>query len=66
MSKHKEEFKQFSVKFPKTFVEEIDLICSANYITRTSWLIRAAKLLMEKERIVRTEELLAKMSDNEK
>jgi metal-responsive CopG/Arc/MetJ family transcriptional regulator len=62
----KEEAKAFTVKFPISLVEEIDQICASNYITRTSWLIRSAKALLEKERMKNTDELLAKLADKEK
>jgi metal-responsive CopG/Arc/MetJ family transcriptional regulator len=66
MAVQKEEKKAFTVKFPVSLVEEIDRICTSNYITRTSWLIKAAKSLIEKERMKNTEELLAKLADKEK
>lgn len=66
MAVQKEETKAFTVKFPVSLVEEIDRICASNYITRTSWLIKAAKSLIEKERMKNTEELLAKLADKEK
>lgn len=65
MAIKKEETKAFSVKFPVSIVEEIDQICASNYITRTSWLIKAAKHLLEKERMDSTEEMLAKIADKE-
>jgi metal-responsive CopG/Arc/MetJ family transcriptional regulator len=64
--KKKEEKKAFTVKFPISIIEEIDQICDSNYITRTSWLIKASKLLLEKERLESTEELLAKITEKEK
>jgi len=65
MAIKKEETKAFTVKFPISIIEEIDQICASNYITRTSWLIRAAKHLLEKERVETTEEMLAKIADKE-
>lgn len=65
MTKKKEETKAFTVKFPISIIQEIDQICASNYITRTSWLIRASKHLLEKERMDSTEELLAKIADKE-
>lgn len=62
----KEETKAFTVNFPVSLVREIDQICASNYITRTSWLIRAAKTLIEKERMKNTDELLAKLANIEK
>ena len=66
MAIKKEETKAFTVKFPISIIEEIDQICASNYITRTSWLIKAAKSLLEKERMDSTEELLAKIADKER
>lgn len=65
MAIKKEKTKAFTVKFPISIIEEIDQICASNYITRTSWLIKAAKHLLEKERIETTEEMLAKIADKE-
>ena len=65
MALKKEATKAFSVKFPLSIVEEIDQVCASNYISRTSWLIRASKLLLEKERIESTEEILAKIAEKE-
>jgi metal-responsive CopG/Arc/MetJ family transcriptional regulator len=56
-----EPVKQFSVKFPEQLVEEIDIICSANYISRASWLLKAARELLDKERKQKSEELLHKL-----
>jgi len=64
--KKKEDTHSFTVNFPKTLVEEIDVICSAEFITRTSWLIRAARELLEKERKKRSEELLDKLTSKGK
>ncbi|WP_032114116.1 hypothetical protein [Candidatus Paracaedibacter symbiosus] len=66
MAKKKEETQAFSVKMPVSLVEEIDQICASNYITRTSWLIKAARELLEKERINTTEDILAKIAQKEK
>ncbi len=66
MAIKKEETKAFTVKFPVSIIEEIDQICASNYITRTSWLIKAAKRLLENERMESTEELLAKIVEKEK
>lgn len=62
MARKKEETSTFSVRFPISLVEEIDQVCSSNYITRTSWLIKAAKEKLERERIHNTENLIAKIA----
>ena len=64
MAIKKEETRAFTVKFPVSIIEEIDQICASNYITRTSWPIKAAKRLLENERMESTEELLAKIVEN--
>ena len=66
MSKKKEDSHQFSVKFPKPMLEEIDQICSANYITRTSWIIKAAIEKIERDRNQGAEDLIAKIASHEK
>ena len=65
MTKKKEQKKSFTVSFPFGIVEEIDQICASNYITRSSWLIKASKLLLETERMESTESLLTKLSKKE-
>ncbi len=62
MAIKKEEMKAFTIKVPKGLLEEIDQICATNYITRTSWMIKAAKTLLDQERIETSEEMLAKLS----
>lgn len=66
MAIKKEDSQAFTIKFPKSLVEEIDQICAATYITRTSWLIKVARELLEKERVSRTEDILAKIAYKEK
>ena len=61
----KEDTQSFTVRFPKSLTEEIDQICAKNYITRTSWLIRAARTLLEKERMDNIDEMLAKISSKQ-
>ena len=66
MAKKKEDSHQFSVKFPKSLLEEIDQICTANYITRTAWIIKAAIEKLERERTKSAEDLIAKIASHEK
>lgn len=66
MAIKKEETQAFTIKFPKSLTEEIDQICAINYITRTAWLIRAAREFLEKERMAKTEDILAKIANKEK
>lgn len=66
MSVKRGETKAFTVKFPIDLVAEIDQICATNYITRTSWLIKAARKLLESERVSNSEEILAKIANKEK
>ncbi len=61
MTIKKEETKAFTVKFPVSVKEEIDQICAINYCSRTSWLIRAAKHFLEKERLKSKDEIIAKL-----
>lgn len=65
MAIKKEDTKAFTVKFPQSLVEEIDQICATNYITRTSWLIRAARTVLENERAASTEDIVAKIANKE-
>jgi len=49
--KRRPDSKQFSVSFPSALVEEIDIICKVGYMSRSSWLIAAAKEKLERERL---------------
>jgi metal-responsive CopG/Arc/MetJ family transcriptional regulator len=53
----REPSKQFSVNFPKTLLDEIDTICAANYMTRTSWLVGVARSKLTKERLEKINKL---------
>ena len=60
--KRTEPTKQFSVKFPMEMVEEIDTICSSNYIPRSSWIISACKEKLERDRSKKKMELMDKLA----
>lgn len=49
--------KQFSVSFPMSLLEEIDTICKTNYMTRSSWLVAAAREKVGNERLKKIEQL---------
>ena len=66
MAIQKEETRAFTVKFPITILEEIDQVCRSTHVPRTSWLIRAAKSFLEKERVENIAKILAKLTDQEK
>ena len=66
MAIKKEDSQAFTVKFPKSIVEEIDQICAANFITRTAWLLKAARNTLESDRIASSEEIIAKIASKEK
>jgi metal-responsive CopG/Arc/MetJ family transcriptional regulator len=53
----REEAVRFTVSFPKTFLNEIDIICASNFSSRTSWLIQAAKEKLERDRIEKIKKL---------
>lgn len=63
--KRQENVKPFSVRFPNEIVEEIDQICKSLFITRSSWLLSAAKEKLNNERTKTTEELIAKIAKHE-
>ena len=66
MAAKTEEMKAVTVKLPKGMLEEIDQICAANYTTRTSWMIKAARSLLEGERVRTSEEILEKIANKER
>ena len=66
MAAKTEEMKAVTVKLPKGMLDEIDQICSSNYTTRTSWMIRAARTLLDNERARTSEEILAKIANKER
>jgi metal-responsive CopG/Arc/MetJ family transcriptional regulator len=67
MARRKQEnVAQFSVRFPNEVVEEIDQICASRLITRSSWLLSAAKEKLYNERMRNAEELISKIARQEK
>lgn len=61
----REPSQQFSVSFPKILLEEIDTICASNYISRTAWLLKAAKEKLQKERKEKTIRMLENLEEND-
>lgn len=55
--------KQFSVSLPIELLEEIDAICSINQISRSAWILKAARELLEKERMEKKEDLLRRLTE---
>lgn len=53
----REPSKQFSVSFPETLIDEIDTICATNFMTRTSWLVTAAKEKISRNRLEKINKL---------
>ena len=66
MKVQKEKTTPISLKLPTSLVEEIDQICSVEFISRTSFIIKASKFFLEYERTVRTEELIKNIAKKEK
>jgi metal-responsive CopG/Arc/MetJ family transcriptional regulator len=66
MAIKREDTKAITVKFPLSLIEEIDQICSANYTSRTSWIINAARYLINQERNTKTNTLISKLAEREK
>lgn len=63
--KKKENMSQFSVRFPDDVIEEIDQICNSMFITRSSWLLNAAKEKLLNERMKNADELISKIAKHE-
>ena len=56
-TKKRELSRQFSVSFPLSILEEIELICAAKFMTRTSWLVQAAQEKINADRIEKMNKL---------
>lgn len=66
MSRKKlENVSQFSVRFPNELIAEIDQICHASLITRSSWILNAAKEKISNERMKNANELINKIAKEE-
>ena len=50
--------RKFSVTFPKEIVEELDLICSQKLLSRSAWLLQAARNELQRVRAHKTKSLL--------
>lgn len=57
MTRKKADLKQFSVSFPKGITDEIDTICTSIYVSRSAWLLKAAKEMLEKDRMAKIEKI---------
>ena len=57
MTIKKGDLKQFSVSFPKEITTEIDTICTSTHISRSAWLLKAAKEMLEKNRREKIEKI---------
>ncbi len=57
MARKKADLKQFSVSFPKEITDEIDTICASTYVSRSAWLLKAAKEMLEKDRMAKIEKI---------
>lgn len=55
----------FSVRFPNELIQEIEQICTRNYITKSSWLITAAREKLARERSKNSEEIISKLTSRE-
>lgn len=53
----REDAKQFSISFPVSLLEEVDTICKTHYMTRSSWLVAAAREKIANERLKKIEQL---------
>lgn len=54
-----------SLSIPTALLEEIDRFCLANFSTRSSWFLQAAKEKLEKEKLERERNLLSKLKEME-
>jgi metal-responsive CopG/Arc/MetJ family transcriptional regulator len=57
---------QISFKIPKSILEEIDQLCSANYINRTTWFVNAARQTLKQQRNQKMEDILKQIAEMEK
>lgn len=57
----REPSKQFSVALPIELLEEIDTICASNFLSRSSWILMAAKEKIERDRDRKKTDLIEKL-----
>lgn len=50
-----------SISFPLSELEEIDTLCASNFMSRTSWIVTAAKEKLENDRTSKTTNILKKL-----
>ena len=65
MATQKTEKIQITIKVPKSILEEIDQVCQATYITRTTWFINAARGTLKHKRNKKIGDVLEKISEME-
>ncbi|AIL13715.1 hypothetical protein IM40_09855 (plasmid) [Candidatus Paracaedimonas acanthamoebae] len=54
-----------SLSLPNVMLEEIDILCAANFMTRSSWFLQAAREKLEKERLEKSKNLISHLKDLE-
>lgn len=57
----REPSKQFSISLPLEMIEEIDTVCALNFLSRSSWMLMAAKEKIENDREKRKIDLINKL-----
>ena len=54
-----------SLSFPLSDLEEIDTLCASNFMSRTSWIVKASKEKLENDRESKTTNILKKLLQTE-
>ena len=64
--KRTEPLKQISIQLPKVLVDELDTICTANLLSRSSYIFNAIREKLEKDRSLKERDIIEKLTETEK
>lgn len=64
--KRTEPIKQITIQLPKVLVEEVDTICTANFLSRSSYIFNAIRDKLERERNLKEMDIIEKLTQTEK
>ena len=60
--KRTEPLKQISVQLPKVLVDELDMICASNLLSRSSYIFNAVREKFERDRSLQERDIIEKLT----
>lgn len=64
--KRTEPLKQISIQLPKMLVDELDTLCAAHLLSRSSYIFNAVREKFEKDRSLQERDIIGKLTEKER